>query len=66
MPPERRNVAKIGIPSFLLDCHTNDNMSEIEAEYRLKGFAVVVRLWQKIYSEKGYYCEWVKGVRCCF
>lgn len=53
-------VAKVGIGSFLLDCHTNDNISEIEAEYGVKGFAVVVRLWQKIYSEKGYYCEWVE------
>lgn len=52
-------MAKTGIDSFLLDCHTNDNVSEIEAEYGVKGFAVVVRLWQKIYSEKGYYCEWV-------
>ena len=54
-------MAKIGIDSFLLDCHTNDdNISEIEAEYGVKGFAVVVRLWQKIYFEKGYYCEWVE------
>lgn len=53
-------MAKIGIPSFLLDCHTNDNISEIEAEYGVKGFAIVVRLWQKIYSEKGYYCEWIE------
>lgn len=51
-------MAKAGIDSFLLDCHTNDNISEIEAEYGVKGFAVVVRLWQKIYCEKGYYCEW--------
>ncbi len=49
----------MGIESFLLDCHTNDNISEIEGEFGVKGFAVVVRLWQKIYSEKGYYCEWV-------
>ncbi len=53
-------MAKIGMDSFLLDCHTNDNISEIEAAYGVKGFAVVVRLWQKIYSEKGYYCEWVE------
>ena len=53
-------MAKEGIPSFLLDCRTNDNISEIEAEYGVKGFAVVVRLWQKIYAEKGYYCEWVE------
>lgn len=53
-------MAKEGMSSFLLDCRTNDNISEIEAEYGVKGFAVVVRLWQKIYSEKGYYCEWVE------
>lgn len=52
-------MAKEGIDSFLLDCHTNDNISEIEAEFGVKGFAVVVRLWQKIYCEKGYYCEWI-------
>ena len=51
-------MAKEGIDSFLLDCHTNDNLSEIEATFGVKGFAVIVRLWQKIYSEKGYYCEW--------
>lgn len=53
-------MAKEGIESFLLDCHTNDNMAEIEAAYGIKGFAVIVRLWQKIYSEKGYYCEWIE------
>lgn len=53
-------MAKEGIPSFLLECRTNDNISEIEAEYGVKGFAVVVRLWQKIYAEKGYYCEWIE------
>ena len=53
-------MAKEGIDSFLLNCHTNDNISEIEAEFGVKGFAVIVRLWQKIYSEKGYYCEWIE------
>lgn len=53
-------MAKVGIDAFLLDCRTNDNISEIEAEYGVKGFAVAVRLWQKIYSEKGYYCEWAE------
>ncbi len=51
-------MAKEGIDSFLLDCHTNDNIAEIEAVFSIKGFAVLVRLWQKIYAEKGYYCEW--------
>ena len=53
-------MAKEGIDSFLLDCRTNDNLAEIEAEFSITGFAVVVRLWQKIYAEKGYYCEWIE------
>ena len=53
-------MAKVGLESFLLNCHTNDNLAEIEAIYGIKGFAVIVRLWQKIYSEKGYYCEWTE------
>ena len=42
-------MAKVGLESFLLNCHTNDNLAEIEAIYGIKGFAVIVRLWQKIY-----------------
>ena len=53
-------MAKKGLESFLLNCHTNDNLAEIEAIYGIKGFAVIVRLWQKIYSEQGYYCEWTE------
>ena len=53
-------LAKEGIDSFLLNCHTNENISEIEALFGIKGFALIVRLWQKIYSEKGYYCEWLE------
>ena len=49
-----------GLKSFHLDCHTNDNISELEGEFGIKGFGIIVRLWQKIYAEKGYYCEWVK------
>lgn len=60
MDRKEKNVAKVGIGSFLLDCHTNDNIAEIEAEYGIKGFAIIVRLWQKIYSENGYYCEWIE------
>lgn len=49
-----------GITSFLMDCHTNDDIADIEANFGVKGFAVVVRLWQKIYAENGYYCEWIE------
>lgn len=36
-----------------------DSLELIEADYGLKGFAVVIKLWQKIYgSNEGYYCLW--------
>ena len=36
----------------------DDNIKMIQAEIGLKGFAIVVKLWQTIYREHGYYCEW--------
>jgi hypothetical protein len=38
----------------------------IEAEFGLTGFAVVVKLLQKIYGEQGYYCEWTNEVALLF
>lgn len=53
-------MAKTGMDSFLLDCRTDDSMAELEAMYGIKGFAIIIRLLQKIYSENGYYCEWTE------
>ena len=36
----------------------DSKMKLIQAEYGLKGFAIVVKLWQMIYREHGYYSEW--------
>lgn len=49
---------KEGLDYFELDCQLDDKIKLIQAEYGLKGFAVVVKLFQKIYGEHGYYCEW--------
>lgn len=49
---------KVGLDYFELDCHPGEKLRLIEAEFGLKGFAVVVKLHQKIYGELGYYCEW--------
>lgn len=49
---------KAGLDYFELDCYMDQKVKMIQAEYKLKGFAVIVKLWQKIYSEFGYYCEW--------
>lgn len=54
--PGRPN--KAGLDYFELDCHMEEKVRLIQAEFGLKGFAIVVKLYQKIYGELGYYCEW--------
>lgn len=49
---------KAGLDYFELDCHMEEKVRLIQAEFGLKGFAIVVKLYQKIYGELGYYCEW--------
>ena len=51
-------MAKAGIDYFPLNCRLDEKFELIEAEYGLKGFAVIVKLLQRIYGEHGYYCEW--------
>ncbi|MEE0964161.1 MAG: DUF4373 domain-containing protein [Ruminococcus bromii] len=58
--------AKVGLDYFPLDCVLDDKIELIEAEFGLIGFAVVVKLLQKIYGEQGYYCEWTKEVALLF
>ena len=49
---------KVGLDYFELDCLLDNKMKLIQAEFGLKGFAIVVKLYQKIYGGQGYYCEW--------
>lgn len=51
---------------FPMDCVLNDAMKLLEAEFGLTAFAVVVKLWQKIYAGRGYYCEWTREVALVF
>lgn len=56
-----------GIPFVPLDCHFDDDkIPMIEAEFGLEGFAIVVKLFQKIYGGLGYYCEWNDRVALLF
>lgn len=50
--------SKAGLDYFELDCHMEPKVKLIQAEFGLKGFAIVVKLYQKIYGGFGYYCEW--------
>lgn len=53
---------KVGLDYFELDCHMDEKVELIEAEYGLKGFAIIVKLYQGIYSGLGYYCEWTPDI----
>lgn len=57
---------KQGIDYFPLDVVLDTKMQLIEAEFGLEGFALVVKLLQKIYGEQGYYCEWTDEVTLLF
>ena len=69
---ERRNRKlagrqnKVGLDYFELDCQMEEKVRLIQAEYGLKGFAVFVKLLQKIYGERGYYCEWTQDSELLF
>ena len=57
---------KVGLDYFELDCHMDEKVRLIQAEYGLKGFAVFVKLLQEIYGGCGYYCEWNKDRELLF
>lgn len=57
---------KVGLDYFPMDVHMDDKLELIEAQFGVKGFAVVVKLWQRIYAERGYYCEWDEDIALVF
>ena len=57
---------KSGIEYFPLDCQLDEKFELIEAEFGLTGFAVVVKLLQRIYAGQGYFCEWTNEVALLF
>ena len=57
---------KSGIEYFPLACYFDDKLELIEAEFGLEGIAIVVKLYQRIYGELGYYCDWNDEVALLF
>ena len=57
---------KDGVDYFPLDCVFDDEIKYIEAEFGLDGLAMIIKLWQKIYGDKGYYCTFTRTVRLMF
>lgn len=59
-------MAKSSLDYFPLACSFEDKIELIEAEFGLRGLAIIVKLYQKIYGEFGYYCEWNDEVALLF
>lgn len=57
---------KEGLDYFPLNCQLDDKFELIEAEFGIIGFGVVVKLFQKIYGQNGYYIEWTSEVALLF
>ena len=57
---------KKGLDYFSLDCHIDDKLKFIISCFGMKGFAIVIRIWQKIYGEEGYFAYWSQDVALMF
>lgn len=59
---------KTGLDYFPLDTDIDqdDKIELIEAEFGLKGFAVIIKLFSKIYREHGYFYGWTDKERLLF
>lgn len=56
---------KNGLDYFPLDVNTDDKFELVEAKHGITGFAVVIKLFQKIYAE-GYYYKWDENAQLLF
>ena len=48
---------KAGLDYFPLDVNLDDKVELLEAEHGITGFGVIVKLWQRIFSD-GYFTRW--------
>ena len=49
---------KVGIEYFSLDVKMDDEVELIKAEHGMKGFGILISMFQTIYADKGYYRKW--------
>lgn len=59
-------MSKSGIPYFPLDVSLDTSFELVEAEFGIVGFGVIIKVFQLIYSEGGYYVEWNDEVTLLF
>lgn len=63
---EKHMNQKEGLDYFPMECVTDENIKLITAEFGLQAFAIIVKIYQMIYSHHGYYCEWNEEVVLLF
>jgi hypothetical protein len=56
---------KQGVDYFPLDVHMDDKFKFIEIRFKLEGFAIVIKLMQRVYSN-GYWCKWSEDEQLLF
>ncbi len=49
---------KEGVDYFPLDVCTDVKFELLEAKFGIIGFGIMIKLFQRIYAENGYYCKW--------
>lgn len=60
-------MAGNGMPYFPLDCQLDEKFELLEAEFGIKGYGVVIKLFSRIYGgDGGYYCVWNDEVALLF
>ena len=59
---------KVGLQFFYIDTNIelDDKIALIEAKHGHLGFYVVIKLFVKIYGDKGYYCNWTEEMSLIF
>jgi hypothetical protein len=55
---------KQGLEYFPLDVTMDDKVQLIEAKHGIIGFGILIKMYQKIYSE-GYYYSWEEEQQFC-
>ena len=57
---------KEGLDYFPHSCISDQRIDLVRVQFGLKGYAVIYRLYEKIYLEKGYFCEWTDDIALMF
>ena len=49
---------KDGVDYFPLDVNLDMKFRLLEAKHGIVGFGIIIKLFQRIYADNGYYCKW--------